>query len=583
MITLFSQGANQSTSGTDKGNAIINLHLATGRINKMAAGPFSITGQPNAMGGREVGGLANMLACHLAFSDEERADVGTFWNAPNLCTGPGLKAVDMFRAVHQGRIKFLWVMATNPAVSMPDSGFVREALARCPTVVVSDVIADTDTCRFAHIHLPALAWGEKDGTVTNSERRISRQRALFAAPGEARADWQIMCDVAARMGWGDKFAFKNAAAVYREYAAMTALAGKHGKLLDLTTHTAISDWEYDTMQPFQWGGAHPLASGYPTPSGKGRLVAVTPPETHADPDYPLRLNTARYRDQWHTMTRTGLSPTLSQHKREPLLEVHPADAAEHGLTAGGLGRVVTAQGSAVFRVQVSPGQRRGDICVPMHWTDLMSGEGRSNRLPDQSHDPISGQPGFKNSAARIEPVQPDWRAFLVSEHAVEPAGMLYWSRSRVIGGWLHELAGMGAIETDALLPQGDRIEVADHARGMRRIAVRGPDGRLIGALYLTRSGELPDRSWAAAQLGLATAAPAELLAGRPSIPAPDRGPIVCVCHGVGENDIAEATDAGATDIAAIGKATCAGTNCGSCRPTIARLLAVALSCDQEAA
>ena len=258
-ITLFSQGANQSVGGTDKGNAIINLHLATGRINRVGAGPFSITGQPNAMGGREVGGLATMLACHLGFSEAERAEIAAFWDTDRVCTGPGLKAVEMFRAVHDGRIKFLWVMATNPAVSMPDAGFVREALAKCPVVVVSDVVAETDTARLAHIRLPALAWGEKDGTVTNSERCISRQRPLFAPPGEARADWRIIADVAARLGWDKDFSWRNPAAVYREYASMTALARRSGKQLDLTAHAAISDWQYETMKPFRWGGGHPLA------------------------------------------------------------------------------------------------------------------------------------------------------------------------------------------------------------------------------------------------------------------------------------------------------------------------------------
>ena len=587
MITLFSQGANQSICGTDKGNAIINLHLATGRINRMGAGPFSITGQPNAMGGREVGGLATMLACHLGFSEAERADVAAFWNTDRLCAGPGLKAVDMFRAVHDGRIKFLWVMATNPAVSMPDANFVREALARCPTVVVSDVIADTDTARLAHIRLPALAWGEKDGTVTNSERRVTRQRALFAAPGPIdsgpRADWRIVCDVAARMGWGEAFAFPSPAAVFREYAAMTALALRHGKLLDLTGQANISDWDYAAMKPFQWGGAHPLAARYPTPSGKARLVAVSPPEVRADAAFPLRLNTARYRDQWHTMTRTGLSPTLSQHRREPCLEVHPADALAYDLSGAGLARVTSPQGAAIFRVTVSDGQRRGEVCVPMHWTDQLSGEGRSNRLPGQLADPVSGQPAFKNTLARIEPVQPEWSAFLVSRAAIAPEGLLYWTGARVAGGWLYELAGDGAVDVDTLLPPGERLEVGDIARGMRRIAVRGESGALNAALYVTRSGALPPRDWAAAQLGLGEAAPAELLAGRPSIPAPERGAIVCVCHGVGEHAITAAARAGAATVAAIGAATCAGTNCGSCRPAIARLLEAALTLDKEAA
>ncbi len=500
-----------------------------------------------------------------------------------LCTGPGLKAVDMFRAVHDGRIKFLWVMATNPAVSLPDAAFVREALARCPTVVVSEVIADTDTARLAHIRLPALAWGEKDGTVTNSERRISRQRPLFAAPGEARADWKIVCDVAERLGWGKHFAFARPADVFREYAAMTALAGKHGKLLDLTGWAQVSDWDFETMKPFLWGGEHPLSARFPTPSGKARLVAVSPPELAADPDFPLRLNTARYRDQWHTMTRTGLSPTLSQHRREPLVEVHPRDGDDFGLEDGALARVVTAQGAARFRVAFSDGQRRGELCVPMHWTDAMSGEGRSNLLPGQGVDPVSGQPGFKNSAARIEPVLPDWRGFLVTGEAPEPQGLLYWTRARIPGGWLYELAGEGMVDAEALLPEGDRLEVADHARGMRRIAVRGEEGALLAALYLTRSGELPPRDWVSGQLGLTEAAPAEMLAGRPSTPLPDRGAIVCVCHGVGEYAICEAVRHGAASVDAIGAATCAGTNCGSCRPAIARLMEQVLVSELEAA
>ena len=580
MVTLFSQGANQSVSGTDKGNAIINLHLGLGRIGKDGAGPFSITGQPNAMGGREVGGLANMLACHLGFSDAERADVAAFWGTDRLCTGPGLKAVEMFRAVQDGRIKFLWVMATNPAVSMPDADFVREALARCPTVVVSDCIADTDTSRLAHIRLPALGWGEKDGTVTNSERRISRQRALFPPPAAARADWRIICDVAARMGWGEAFAFASPAAIWREYAAMTALAGRHGKLLDLTAHAALSDDDYAAMTPFQWGGAHPLATRFPTPSGRARMIGVTPPVPAAiDPAFSLRLNTGRYRDQWHTMTRTGLSPTLSQHRREPLAEVHPDDAEAAGLTDGGLARVETASGSAIFRVSVTTDQRPGDIFVPMHWTDMMGNEARAGRLPSQATDPHSGQPGFKNTPARVVAVVPTWRGFLVTRGAPQPRALLWWSRARVgahaTGGWLYELAGDGAVDADALLPQGERMEVTDPARGMRRIAVRGDDGLLDAALYLTRSGQLPSREWVAGQLGLGDTASTELLAARPSKPPPDRGAMVCVCHGIAEKDIIAASRAGACTVAAVGEATAAGTNCGSCRPAITRLIEMA--------
>ncbi len=566
MVTVFSMGANQSVAGTDKGNAIINLHLAMGRINAPGMGPFSMTGQPNAMGGREVGGLANMLACHLGFSEAERTDVAAFWQAPRLCGGPGLKAVDLFRAVHDGRIKFLWVMGTNPAVSMPDAGFVRESLARCETLVVSEVIADTDTARLAHIRLPALAWGEKDGTVTNSERRISRQRALFAAPGEARADWAIVADVARRMGFGAGFDWPNAAAIFREYAAMTAISVRHGKVLDLTERADLSDSDYVAMEPFVWGGRHPLAGR------RGRIVPVKPRARAADPAFPLRLNTGRYRDQWHTMTRTGLSPTLAQHRREPLVEVHPGDAAAAGVVDGGLARVASPSGIAVFRVAVTDAQVPGQLFVPMHWSDALASGGRANLLPDQAVDPVSGQPGFKNNACRIEPVKSEWRAFLIRGDTIAPEGLIWWSRSAIRGGWLYELAGDDTVDVDALLPSGDRVEAADIVRGMRRVVALDERGGLLAALYLTRSGQLPPREWIAGQLGSGKARLAELLAGRPAGAVADRGPIVCICHGIGAAEILAAADRGASTVAEIGTACSAGTNCGSCRPAIARML-----------
>ncbi len=576
MITLFSQGSNQSVCGTDKGNAIINLHLGLGRINQPGMGPFSITGQPNAMGGREVGGLANMLACHLGFSDGERADVAQFWAAPALVTGPGLKAVDMFRAIHDGRIKFLWVMATNPAVSMPDASFVREALARCPTVVVSEVMADTDTARLAHIRLPALGWAEKDGTVTNSERRISRQRAILPAPGQARADWRILCNVAARLGHGAAFTHTSPADVYREYAAMTALAVRHGKVLDLTATAAISDDEFEAMEPFQWGGRFPLAERYSTPTGRAQLVAVAPPQKQADADYPLRLNTGRYRDQWHTMTRTGLSPKLSQHRREPLVEVHGRDAATAGLVDGALATVTTPQGASIYRVCVTSDQAPGQVFVPMHFTDTNSGGGRTGRLVHALSDPVSGQPAFKDMAARAEPFSPEWRGFLVSRQAAAPQAA-YWAQSRIEGGWLTELAGLGAVDVDSLLPAGMRSQVSDLGKGMQRIAVQLGDGSLAAILYLTRQGALPDRGWIVRQFCGDAGPMVELLAGRPAQPQEDHGAVVCLCHDIGARQIAAAVRGGASTVAQVGACTRAGTNCGSCRPLLARLIEQNLS------
>ena len=581
MVTVFSQGANQSVCGTDKGNAITNFHLATGRISKPGAGPFSMTGQPNAMGGREVGGLANMLACHLGFSEGELAAVRSFWDAPNLCSGPGQKAVEMFRSVHEGRIKFLWIMATNPAVSMPDAGFVREALARCPNVIVSDVLANTDTARFAHVRLPAHAWAEKDGTVTNSERYVSRQRGFLAPPGEVRADWKILCDIAGNMGFGEAFGFANAAAVFREYAAMTQLASDRGKMLDLTQWASCTDDEFEAMEPFQWGGAYPLANGFPTASGRAQLISLDA-AIPAAPAGSLQLNTGRYRDHWHTMTRTGLSQRLSVHRREPLLEVSPHDAAAHALTDGGFARVSSAQGESIFRVEISEAQAPGQIFVPMHFTDMNSGGGRTGLIMHPATDPVSGQPGFKNVAANVQAYQPEWRAFLLTREPAAP-DCAYWARARITGGWLTELAGEGAVPVDTLLPDGQRCDVSDIERGMLRMTVSDRTGKLIAALYVTRTGQLPGRDWIERQFADPDAGVLELLAGRPAVGLPDRGPIICVCHDVGEKAVQQAIGEGAGSVAAVGAKTCAGTNCGSCRPLIASLIKDFQSDLQEAA
>jgi assimilatory nitrate reductase catalytic subunit len=570
-LTMFSMGANQSVGGTDKGNAIINVHLATGRIGKPGAGPFSITGQPNAMGGREVGGLANTLAAHMGFSDEERATAQGFWGAPNVAVGPGLKAVDLFRAVDAGQIKAIWIMATNPAVSMPDAGFVRAAIAKCPLVIVSDVIADTDTAKLAHIRLPALGWGEKDGTVTNSERRISRQRAIFDPPGQARADWAIIADVARRLGFAQGFNWRTNAEVFAEFAAMTRFGNEGQRHLSIPT-----PGDYDAMKPAQWGGASPFETGrFSHPDGRARMIAVAPLTEGVDPSFPLTLNTGRYRDQWHTMTRTSLSPRLSQHRREALLELHPEDAAACGITSGSLAKIVSAQGEAIFRVAITEDQRVGDAYVPMHWTDQLANIGRANRPVRGLPDPVSGQPGLKNSPVRIERVETDWHGFLVSTEQPAISASLLWMSSRVPGGWLIELAGSGAIDVASLLPQGAWIEAFDTARGTRRIAVSGAAGTVEATLYVTRSGQLPDRDWIAVQLGKGEAAGSELLAGRPMVAKADRGPIVCICFDVGETTIRETiASQKLTTVEAVGCALLAGTNCGSCRPAISKLMLI---------
>ncbi|MHA6718841.1 molybdopterin-dependent oxidoreductase [Sphingomonas sp. RS6] len=571
-VTLFSQGINQSIRGTDQVNAILNLHLATGRIGTPGAAPFSITGQPNAMGGREVGGLASTLAAHRGFAAEDVADVGRFWAAPRMATRPGLKAVDLFRAVGEGRIKALWIMATNPAVSMPDAGRARAALAACPFVVVSDVIAETDTSRHAHVRLPAAAWGEKDGTVTNSERTISRQRAFLPLPGEARADWWIVSQVARRMGFRTAFTYDHPAEIWREHARLTAYRNGGVRMLDLRAQAAIGNHAYDAMAPFQWC-ATPFANGrYPTPGGRARLVPVAQRPLEAPlRDWPMTLNTGRYRDQWHTMTRTGLSPRLARHREEPLVEIHPDDATALGLADGGLARVLTPQGESLFRVAHHPGQRRGELFTPIHWTDRQSSGGRTGLLPRDLVDPHSGQPGFKLSPARVEAVAVDWRGFLIVRGAGPAPDSLWATRVTVTGGALYEVAGIGdPAALDRALPAGERIEASDPARGSRRVAVLH-DGRLAAVLFITRSGELPSRDWLISQL--ARPQGLQVLAGRAPGAQADRGRVVCACFDVGLHTITAAIrDQQLADVAAIGAALQAGTNCGSCRPALARIL-----------
>jgi len=573
-VTMFSQGVNQSVSGTDQVNAITNLHLATGRIGTPGAAPFSITGQPNAMGGREVGGLASTLAAHMDFAPDNVARVGRFWAAPNMATKPGLKAVDLFRGVGEGRIKAIWIMATNPAVSMPDAGQVREALSACPFVVVSDVIADTDTGRFAHVRLPATAWGEKDGTVTNSERCVSRQRPIFVPPGEARPDWWIVKEVGRRMGWRSAFAFDRPVDVWREHVRLSAYQNDGARRFRLDRATPGNS-DYETMEPFRWGDDAFADGVYPTPDGRARLVTVTQRAGERPLErWPMTLNTGRYRDQWHTMTRTGLAPRLARHREEPLVEIHPDDAARLDIADSALARVSTPRGESLYRVSVTDAQRPGELFVPIHWTDRGSTGGRTGLLPRPLVDPHSGQPGFKSTPAAIAAVATEWRGFLLMRG--EPGAMpdcLWTTRVAVPQGTLWELAGDGdAAAIERLLPQGDRIEAVDPAKGSRRIAMIR-DGRLAALLFVTSEGVLPSRDWLIAQLAAPAVAPT-LLAGRAPGPSVDRGPIVCVCFDIGARAITDAIRAdGLADVAAVGAALRAGTNCGSCRPAIAGLIA----------
>ena len=591
-VSLFSMGANQSAQGVAKGSAILNAHLATGRIGKPGACPFSITGQPNAMGGRETGGMATTLAAHMDFDEVSRARVARFWGAPRVAAAPGLKAVEMFEAVASGRIKAIWVMATNPAVSLPQAARVRAALAACPFVVVSDCMAETDTTAFAHVKLPALAWGEKDGTVTNSERRVSRQRRLFDPPGEARADWRIVADVATAMGFGEAFSWRSPAQVFREWARLTVYENRD-RVLDLGPLAALTPETYDALEPVQWpvtaaGGTPRLFTDgrFQTPDGRARMVPapVQGPAEAVDGAFPLALNTGRVRDHWHTLTRTGLAPDLCRHTPEPYVEIHPADASPLGVADGALTRVRTAHGEAVALARLTDRQRPGAIFMPMHWTEAFAPHGRANPLVAARLDPRSGQPEFKHTPALVRPYRETWRGFLLARQAWRtPPGLdLVWRRIPQGACELHEFAGRGdEAERQRLrkaLARGAGVDVLrfeDPATGGLREAWIGADGRLDRLLFFTTAGRLPPRDWLAELFAAETLdaqARSALLIGRPPGQPLETGPIVCACRGVRADRIAAAVGAGAVTLDAVAEATGAGSACGSCRPEIARLL-----------
>ena len=594
VVTIFSQGVNQSSSGTDKVNAIINCHLLTGRIGRPGMGPFSVTGQPNAMGGREVGALANQLAAHMLFTPEEVDRVARFWRAPAIVRRPGLKAVDLFRAIEAGTVKAVWIMATNPAVSLPDAEQARRALAACPFVVVSDCVRATDTVDLAHVRLPALAWGEKDGTVTNSERVISRQRAFLPAPGEARADWWIVSAVAKRLGFAPHFAYRDPADIFREHAALSAFENDGSRGFDLSGLAAISDAEYARLAPARWPspslGAGPerffATGGYFTPDRRARFVP-TPARApvHApSAEYPLRLNTGRVRDQWHTMTRTGLVPRLVEHRASPVLDINPVDAQCHGLTQAEWTRVESRWGSMIAEVRIASDVRPGDVFVPMHWNDQFAGNGCVNRVVNPETDAISGQPELKHTPVRVAPWSPAWRALVLSRGRVMPRAE-WWSAVPREGHWRAELAGRTApFEAWAALlalaaADGHAAEFADASRFDHRVVVLDGAGRLAAVLFLHASGApIPaDRDWLGEQFApasLSAFACRSILAGRPRAQRPARGPIVCSCFAVGKEAILAAIGAGAASVGAVGAATRAGTNCGSCRPVIGALVAV---------
>ncbi len=597
-VTVYSQGVNQSSAGTDKVNSIINCHLATGRIGTPGAGPFSVTGQPNAMGGREVGGLANQLAAHMDFDSDSIERVAEFWSAPAMAREPGLKAVDLFQAVGEGKIKALWIMATNPAVSLPDADRVRAAIAGCEFVVVSDCIADAETVRLAHVRLPAATWGEKDGTVTNSDRTISRQRAFLPLPGDCRPDWWIISEVGRRMGYAEAFSYGNAREIFAEHAALSGLDNHAaGRLrgFDISAYESLDDSSYESLAPAPWparpgSGVVPrmFADGiFHTADQRARLVPIITrqPVNRPDTAYPLVLNTGRIRDQWHTMTRTGLSPRLSAHLPEPFLEIRAEDAATSGLEQGELAEVESRWGRMLARVRISDDQQKGSVFVPMHWSDQNSLSARMGALVNPVTDPQSGQPESKHTPVRVRPWSPAWHGFILSRRLLDIPGIDWRVRAEGVDFHRYELAGgtthadWAAWARELLCEPGETaaewVDFQDVRAGRYRGA-RIIQGRLESCLFVAPDIRLPERSWLAGLFQrehLSDAERASLLAGSPGRGVENPGPVICVCHGVGRNTLLKAIATQQLDsVAAVGQCTQAGTNCGSCIPEIQKLL-----------
>ncbi|MBY0612453.1 MAG: molybdopterin-dependent oxidoreductase [Beijerinckiaceae bacterium] len=596
VVTLYSQGVNQSAQGTDKVNAILNCHLATGRIGRPGMGPFSLTGQPNAMGGREVGGLANQLAAHMGFSPPEIDRVRRFWAQGHrvpvrMAAREGLKAVDMFDAIDRGEIKALWVMGTNPAVSLPEADRVRRALGKLDLFVVSENVASNDTLAAgAHVLLPAAAWAEKDGTVTNSERCISRQRRFLPLPGEAKPDWWIVKRVAERLGYGAAFAYRSAADIFREHATLSAFENGGTRDFDIGASVMLDQDGYDELTPFQWpyaANAAPQArlfadGAFFTPNGRARFIAVDPPRLKAETSdaYPYWLNTGRVRDQWHTMTRTGLSPRLGSNTAQAYVEVHPDDAATAGLRDGGLARLASPHGAAVLRVVVTERQNRGSLFAPIHWNDETAGEGRVGALVHGFTDPYSGQPEAKATPVAIEAVSRRRHGFVLSRQRWRlPRGSVHgWAA--VEGGYLARIATdaepadlIAALEFGAA---GREVLVyEDAARDLFRAALMHK-GRLAAVVFLQPEGEAPFSlvvadAWRQAKLSAAERR--LLLSGVSPQGVADHGPTICACFGVPQAAIETAILEGCGTTEAIGGRLKAGTNCGSCVPELKRLIA----------
>ena len=612
-MSMYCQGLNQFSFGTHNNSALINLHLATGQIGKPGAGPFSLTGQPNAMGGREVGGLANLLSAHRDMANPaHRAEVAALWGIDSVPDKPGKSAVELFQALKSGEVKAVWIACTNPAQSMPDQTLIDEALKSAEFVIVQEAFGHTETCAYADLLLPATTWGEKDGTVTNSERAITRVRGAVPAPGEARHDWAIVVDFArrlgARLGKGDlaarMFPYTTQEEVWNEHREST-----RGRDLDIT---GLSYALLESAGPQQWPFPEGATKGkvrlyedgvFPTPSGRARFVATEHRITAESPSprYPLHLNTGRLRDQWHGMSRTGLVARLYSHEAEPTLHMHKDDMERRSLADGDLVKVKSKRGDVVLKVQNSATLRPGQCFLPMHWGgNTMGGLGVNVLLP-AVFDPQSKQPELKHAAVQVEKYAAGKALVAMRRSDVDSDGNLQPNPLEVMAKlrqWLPHfpyasltLAGRGApvvvlkargeelppevlAALDRDLALDDPTQVLSYQDSRKDVAKRAlVSGDSLTAVRL--AGETKAADWLADMMVQGHSAAAVrpwLLAPLLQPPAGQaaRGKVICNCFDVAEDDILTAFRAG-DSLEVLQARTKCGTNCGSCVPELKRL------------
>jgi assimilatory nitrate reductase catalytic subunit len=604
-LSMYCQGLNQSTSGTDKNAALINLHLATGQIGKPGAGPFSLTGQPNAMGGREVGGMANLLSAHRNLaSAEDRAEVAKLWGIDSVPELPGKTAVDMFNGVRDGSIKAIWIACTNPAQSMPDLNSVHDALHQAELIVVQDAFHDTDTTAFADVLLPATTWGEKEGSVTNSERRITHVKAAVSAPGEARHDWQIMVDFAQRLGRrldngkaaSTLFPYTQAEDIFNEHRETT-----RGRDLDIM---GLSYALLDELGPQQWpfpaGAKQGSARLYPDgvfqkPNGKAQFANTVYKGTaeKTDARHPLHLLTGRLRDQWHGMSRTGNVAQLFNHAEEPVISMNADDMRRRSIASGDLVKVSNKRGQLILRAQLSDEVMAAQTFIPMHWgKQYMNGLG-VNALMPSAFDKVSHQPELKHASIKLEKLDLPWRMTVMRSgislallREIRPLLRHFEYATCGLSGRDPGIMILRAADSqapdEALIQQLDKLlgmtddipmlRYHDAKRGIsKHILVEGDQVtgvRLLGEILATdwlkevmSQGKLTDelRRWALAPLSA------------PPTGQRGRGKIICNCLDVSENEIIDNILIGA-DFATLQNKLKCGTECGSCVPELKQLV-----------